>query len=184
MRIDVDEISNEANLKQKRSNKMNTAMHQPGTAGETVVDATKPTLEEVLLCVHDCVHTMKEDSYRRAYRRFANAVVEAQSELSLEVINQVLNAAADAFDDSEVSECDEGGEFTGMPILEQITADTTKLQLLTPTLEQFKEAVELATTDLLQRGFEVYGSISPTNSFDLVIYKDGNYRSIQVAVAS
>jgi len=54
----------------------------------------------------------------------------------------------------------------------------------TPTRAQFKEAVKLATAELLQRGFDVYGSLAPTNSFDLVIYKDGNYRSIRVAVAS
>ena len=96
---------------------------EPGTAGETVVDASKPTVEEVLLCVHDCVHTLREDSYRRAYRRFVNAVAEAQCELPVEAINQVLKSAADAFDDNDLSECDEGEENSGKPILEQITPE-------------------------------------------------------------
>lgn len=102
---------------------MNNTMQQPGTAGKTVVDTTKPTLEEVLLCVHDCVHTMKADSYGRAYRRFVTALAEAHSELTVEDINQVIEDCDDALADNHVGECDEGGESGGETVLEQITPD-------------------------------------------------------------
>jgi hypothetical protein len=36
----------------------------------------------------------------------------------------------------------------------------------------------------MARGWEVYGSLSPSNSFDLVTYKNGAYLSVNVKEAS
>lgn len=51
------------------------------------------------------------------------------------------------------------------------------------TPSQFEESLRLTTDQLHSRGFQVYGSLSPSDSFDLVIYKDGQFRTIVVGVA-
>jgi hypothetical protein len=46
------------------------------------------------------------------------------------------------------------------------------------------KVTKLAAAELLQRGFEVYGSLSPNNQPDLVIRnKNGEFRSIKVVEA-